>query len=92
MFVRDNGMGIEPSMVDRIFLPFVRPGTRNVPGAGSLDSTPGRGSRFYRHLPVISWNPSLLPLVPVQAIVTVSGKGVASDRPHILAGKEESSE
>jgi hypothetical protein len=85
-------MGIEPSMVDRIFLPFVRLGTRNVPGAGigfsivktivepyegsvSLDSTPGMGSTFYVHLPVISWNPSLFPLVRLQAIVTVSGNG-----------------
>jgi hypothetical protein len=102
-------MGIEPSMVDRIFLPFFRLVTRNVPRAGiglsivktiveqyegsvSLDSTPGMGSTFWVHLPVVSWNPSLLPLVPLQAVVTVSGNGVASDRLHRLAGKEESSE
>jgi signal transduction histidine kinase len=108
VFVRDNGMGIEPSMVDRIFLPFIRLGTGDIPGAGiglsivktvveqyegtvSVDSTPGMGSTFYVHLPVISWNPSL-PQAPVQAIVTASGNGTTGDRPHTLAGKEESSE
>ncbi|HEU4685786.1 MAG TPA: ATP-binding protein [Nitrospira sp.] len=34
IFVRDNGMGIDPAMSDRIFLPFVRLGTDQVPGAG----------------------------------------------------------
>lgn len=92
VFVRDNGMGIEPSMVDRVFLPFVRLGARNVSGSGSLVSTPGMGSTFYMHLSIISWNPSLLPQVSLRAIVTVSGNGLASDRPHRLAGKEESFE
>ena len=108
MFVRDNEMGIKPSMVGRIFLPFVRLGARNVPGSGigfsivktiveqcegfvSLDSTPGMGSTFYVHLPVISWNPSP-PQVPLRAIVTESGNGLASDRSLMLVGKEESSE
>lgn len=34
LFVRDNGIGIDPSMADRIFLPFQRLGTIDVPGAG----------------------------------------------------------
>jgi signal transduction histidine kinase len=34
IFVRDNGVGIEASMLDRIFLPFVRLGTENVGGSG----------------------------------------------------------
>jgi signal transduction histidine kinase len=34
LFVRDNGMGIEASMTDRIFLPFIRLATSDVPGSG----------------------------------------------------------
>jgi signal transduction histidine kinase/HAMP domain-containing protein len=34
IFVRDNGAGIEASMLDRIFLPFVRLGTEKVEGSG----------------------------------------------------------
>lgn len=34
LFVRDNGIGIDPAMKDRIFLPFQRLGTIDVPGAG----------------------------------------------------------
>jgi signal transduction histidine kinase len=34
IFVRDNGVGIEASMLDRIFLPFVRLGTEEVAGSG----------------------------------------------------------
>jgi signal transduction histidine kinase len=34
LFVRDNGIGIDPSMVDRIFLPFYRLETGDIPGAG----------------------------------------------------------
>jgi len=34
VFVRDNGIGIEPTMSERIFLPFVRLGTGNIVGAG----------------------------------------------------------
>jgi signal transduction histidine kinase len=34
IFVRDNGIGIDPSMLDRIFIPFVRLGTEDVGGAG----------------------------------------------------------
>ncbi len=34
VFVRDNGMGIDPSMIDRIFLPFVRLETGNIAGSG----------------------------------------------------------
>jgi signal transduction histidine kinase len=34
LFVRDNGVGIDPSMLDRIFLPFVRLGTEEVEGSG----------------------------------------------------------
>ena len=34
IFVRDNGVGIDPSMLDRIFLPFVRLGTKEVTGCG----------------------------------------------------------
>ena len=34
IFVRDNGVGIDASMLDRIFLPFVRLGTEEVEGSG----------------------------------------------------------
>lgn len=34
VFVRDNGMGIDSSMIDRIFLPFIRLGTGDVAGSG----------------------------------------------------------
>jgi signal transduction histidine kinase/HAMP domain-containing protein len=34
IFVRDNGVGIEPSMLNRIFLPFVRLGSGEVAGSG----------------------------------------------------------
>ena len=34
LFVRDNGVGIEPSMLDQIFLPFVRLGSEEVTGSG----------------------------------------------------------
>jgi hypothetical protein len=95
-------------MVDRIFLPFVRLGTGSIPSSGmglsivkttlkqyqgtvSVDSTSGMGSTFYIHLAVISWNLSLSQ-VPLRAIVTESGNGLASDRSLMLVGKEETSE
>lgn len=34
LFVRDNGIGMDPAMIDRIFLPFQRLGTVEVPGSG----------------------------------------------------------
>lgn len=34
LYVRDNGMGIDPSMCDRIFLPFSRLVTEDIPGSG----------------------------------------------------------
>jgi signal transduction histidine kinase len=34
LYVRDNGMGIDPSMQDRIFLPFSRLVTEEIPGSG----------------------------------------------------------
>lgn len=34
VFVRDNGVGIDPSMLDRIFLPFVRVGNAHIAGSG----------------------------------------------------------
>ena len=34
MFVRDNGVGIDPEMTDRIFQPFQRLGTVDTPGSG----------------------------------------------------------
>ena len=34
IFVRDNGVGIDATMLDRIFLPFVRLGTEEVAGSG----------------------------------------------------------
>jgi signal transduction histidine kinase/HAMP domain-containing protein len=34
IFVRDNGVGIDPSMLNRIFLPFVRLGTTEAAGSG----------------------------------------------------------
>ena len=34
VFVRDNGVGIEPGMTDRIFQPFQRLGTVETPGSG----------------------------------------------------------
>lgn len=34
IFVRDNGVGIDPTMQDRIFLPFVRAGVEDVAGSG----------------------------------------------------------
>ncbi len=90
VFVRDNGMGIEPSMIEGSFsrLSDSKRGTLPGPdrsldrengggtvrGAVSVDSTPGVGSTFYVRLPVISWNPSLLPQAPVQAGVTASVK------------------
>lgn len=106
VFVRDNGMGIESSMVERIFLPFVRLGTGDIGGSGiglsivktvveqyegkvSVDSTPGVGSTFFVRLPVIRWN-SVLPQVPEQASLPVSGNEQTGDRPHTFSEKEES--
>jgi signal transduction histidine kinase len=34
IFVRDNGVGMEASMLDRIFLPFFRVGSEEVDGSG----------------------------------------------------------
>ncbi len=34
LFVRDNGVGMDPAMTERIFQPFQRLGTVDVPGAG----------------------------------------------------------
>ncbi|ALA60914.1 sensor histidine kinase [Nitrospira moscoviensis] len=34
LYVRDNGMGIDPAMRDRIFLPFSRLVTEEIPGSG----------------------------------------------------------
>ena len=34
LFVRDNGVGIDASMIDRIFLPFQRLGAGDIPGSG----------------------------------------------------------
>ncbi len=34
LYVRDNGVGIDPAMTERIFLPFQRLGTTDAPGAG----------------------------------------------------------
>lgn len=34
IFVRDNGIGMDPAMIDRIFQPFQRLGTVETPGAG----------------------------------------------------------
>ncbi|HEX9154384.1 MAG TPA: ATP-binding protein, partial [Nitrospira sp.] len=34
LFVRDNGVGIDPSMADRLFLPFHRLAPGNIPGSG----------------------------------------------------------
>ncbi len=34
LYVRDNGMGIDPAMHDRIFLPFSRLVTEDIPGSG----------------------------------------------------------
>ncbi len=34
VFVRDNGVGIDAAMLDQIFLPFVRLGTKDVAGSG----------------------------------------------------------
>ena len=34
LFVRDNGIGVDPSMLDRIFLPFYRLESGDIPGAG----------------------------------------------------------
>jgi signal transduction histidine kinase len=34
IFVRDNGIGIDPAMLDRIFLPFVRLASEQVSGSG----------------------------------------------------------
>jgi signal transduction histidine kinase len=34
IYVRDNGVGIDPTMLERIFLPFVRLGVEDVAGSG----------------------------------------------------------
>jgi len=107
LFVRDNGMGIEPSMKDRIFLPFVRLGTGNIAGSGiglSIVKTVAEqyeGSVSVDSIPGVGSTffvqlPVILrksspPPTPVQPVVTRLETGKDSDRPRALVGEEESS-
>ena len=107
VFVRDNGMGIEPSMIDRIFLPFVRLETGNIAGSGiglSIVKTvveQYEGSVHVESIPGVGSTffvqlPVILwnpssPPAPEQSVVTQPQKGKNNDRSPALAGKEESS-
>jgi signal transduction histidine kinase len=107
VFVRDNGIGIEPSMKERIFLPFVRLGTGNVAGSGiglSIVRTvveQYEGSVSVDSIPGVGSTffvqlPVILrkpsnPPAPVQPVVTQLETGPDRNRPRALVGKEESS-
>ena len=107
VFVRDNGMGIEPSMIDRIFLPFIRLGTGDIVGSGIGLSIVKTVVEQYEGTVSVDSTPGVgstfyvrlpvisscppLPQAPVQAGVATSVNGQTDDRPHTFAGKEESS-
>ena len=107
VFVRDNGMGIEPSMIDRIFLPFVRLGMTDIAGSGIGLSIVKTVVEQYEGAVSVDSTPGVgstfyvrLPVIswkpslsqaPVQAGVAASGNGQTDDRSHTFTGKEESS-
>ena len=107
VFVRDNGIGIEPSMIDRIFLPFIRLGTGDIAGSGiGLSIVKTVVEQYEGTVSVDSTSgvgstfyvrlPVIswnpsLPQAPVQGGVTASGNGQTDDRSHTFTGKEESS-
>lgn len=106
VFVRDNGLGIEPSMIDRIFLPFIRLGTGDIAGSGIGLSIVKTVVEQYEGAVSVDSTPGAgstfyvrLPVIPwnpsltqapVQAGVTASGDGQPDDRPCTFRGKEES--
>ena len=105
LFVRDNGVGIDPSMLDRIFLPFVRLGTEEVAGSGiglSIVKTvveQYKGSVRVESSPGAGstfsvWLPVLSQssehMPSAQAVGCESGREPTADRRGMFVGSEES--
>ena len=106
VFVRDNGVGMESSMLDRIFLPFVRLGSA-VEGSGiglcivktvveqykgsvSVQSSPGSGSTFYVLLPVLSGSPESAQRSGEDAGSEADSEHAADRRAMLVGSKERS--
>ena len=101
IFVRDNGVGIHSSMLDRIFLPFVRLGTTEAAGSGiglcivKTVAEQYKGSVHAESSPGVGSTFYVrLPVLPESAesdAQTGPGREQTADRRRILVGSQEHS-